>query len=218
MAKAGTSSKTAAFLLVDIDVREDPNQVLGYSPGLLPGIFSGIPAKSLEIGHSDTLTVEVRPLGSPARVHVSALDPSIAKVLDPSVGSGPAGPVSILGVSKGTTFLEFNLGGESGPVIARERHELRVFERRTLSVGVRVIMEENDDVQAAPKGGPPSSIGACVVPGPNLALDTLPTGDDVEVAGVAIGPGKNGRCDTVANDVDIIPVNFISLPGTSKMP
>jgi hypothetical protein len=88
---------------------------------------------------------------------------------------------------------------------------VKVYDKKSLTVAVHVITEQNDDVQVIPVGnGKPRVL--CVNDGADNILDTLGVGDDGTHPHY-VDTGPDGVCETTANnldpagdDIQIIPV------------
>lgn len=145
----------------------------------------------------ETETIQVLSQDDQECLHVEVGSSSVATVT-PTQPSSSNQQVAIQGVSKGETELVLTCGKDGEKF---EEIKLAVYNKKSFTVGVVVVHEENDDVQKVEPGFFSGAHGECVIAGRNRFRDTPPEGDD-EIVGNDITSGKNGICETIAKDTD----------------
>lgn len=186
---------------------ENTQQLYGIDPYTDPNVV----AKSVETGTTDTVFTQIHPTDFFAQVYFASTNPAAATVSPLQAGSQTQ-VVSITGVSRGTTEVQANGGSANGPRTGRIEVHTYPLARRTLAI--RLIHEENDDIQVVPVGTTGLATNAVVVSaGANGFRDTKPAaGDIVSPSDLDILAGPDGDADTSAASADI-PSTAVGLAG-----
>ena len=138
-------------------------------------------------------------------------NPAVATVSPLQAGSQTQ-LVSITAVSRGIAEVQANGGSTNGPRTGRVEVHTYPPAKRTLAI--RLVHEENDDVQVVSVGTTGLATNAVVVSaGANGFRDTVPAaGDIVGPSGLDVLAGSDGDADTPAASTNI-PSTAVGLAG-----
>jgi hypothetical protein len=197
-ATCGTSVKKITIYAIKVVFKEDAAQKYGFDD------FTSAtePWKSVEKTKKDPAKAEIDPAAAANKTFFKSSDVAKMKITPATATASPQ-TVEVEGVAKGEAVAEARAGKADGPIAGKMNVWVR--EKKTKTVGVRLIHSEKDDIQVIPKGkGKPNTV--CITAG-GMALVTAPAGDDV-VDGTTITTGPDGICNTAAamGDNQVIPV------------
>lgn len=189
---AGCESFT--LYCIKVTFTEDLGQAYGFDDFSVGGPF-----KSVEVGHSDTAFANVEPPDATPGAWFKSDNIGVMTIA-PIRGTIPPQLVTVTGFGKGEATARATADSVNGPLAG----QLGVFARLKLTktVAVRLVNEENDDVQLVPVGTSTGPNGICVSPGTNGEQDTVPGGDDTPISGY-ITSGNNQVCETTANNTNV---------------
>jgi|GEM_PF-3489789 len=186
------------FTVLDISFKEDVAQDYGFDD------YTSMeePWKSVETAQTDSAMAEY----DPGDLDIFFRSVSTTKVtVSPSQGTGSPQALTFTGVSPGESEIQANQGSLGGHTWGKMH--VADYNIRTTTLAIRVVHEENDDIQVIPMGqGQPNA--TAITAGGNSILETTPGGDDT-VVGQTITTGPDGICNTAASgdDVQAIPIN-----------
>ena len=177
---------------------ENTQQLYGFDRYSDPNVVY----KSVETGQTDTIFAQISPTNSFAQVYFKSTN-TAAVTISPTQAGGATQVVSIAGVSRGISDVQANGGSTNGPHTGRVEVHAYPLAKRTLAI--RLIDEENDDVQIITVGTAGLATNAVIVSaGANGFRDTVPAaGDIVSPNGLDILAGSDGDADTLAASVNI---------------
>jgi hypothetical protein len=187
-------SDKVKITVIDVDYTEDTSQTHGYD-SYTNAFF---PYKSVKVGASDTAYADISGTSTIANeVYFTSSDAAVT--VSPSSASGTHQQVTFTGVSEG--FAQ-GLAKLHDPAKDNVAASIGVYpyDQDNYTVAVRVIHEEDDDVQAMTPGTSGSSeTDVCVSCGANGKRDTIKSGDDVYSGeNILVGPDK--VCDTTRDN------------------
>jgi len=182
---------TYEIAVVNASFAQAPGQVYGFDNRT----DAVNPHKSLEAGGADAVVANLG--ASTDQVFFVPADNTVLSVL-PDQSASATETLTLNGGSVGFTELEARLNNPGGDEAAAL--QVSVYNKISKTVMIRLVHEDNDDLQFFAVGfmGTPNT--KCVLAGANAFVDTVVTGDDVVVAdGIEAGP--NGTCDSAANGI-----------------
>lgn len=191
------------------------NGKYGFDDFTIPNV----PAKSVMIGDSDTVKIEITPDMVANSIYFRSTVPANVTV-NPNNATSAAQIVTVTGVAKGDSEIQANVGSVDGYNFAKMK--VTCYSRRTKTVAIRLVHEENDDIQVIPVGGGGGPDATCIQTGPNGVLDTVPAGDDeisMDVLGKeVIKNGPDSICNTKANNTNIFStdINYAAVENFLK--
>jgi hypothetical protein len=177
---------------------ENTQQLYGFDRFTDPDLFY----KSVETGRTDTAFTYITPTDFFNQVYFVSTNPN-AVAVTPTQASSFTQTVSVTGINQGESQIQANGGNTNGPRTGKL--EVSCFHKATKSLAVRVIHEQNDDVQVISPGTTGLVSTAVVVScGPNGFRDTVPTaGDTISADGLSILAGPDGVANTTANSSNV---------------
>ncbi|MEX0966023.1 MAG: hypothetical protein WD077_02200 [Bacteroidia bacterium] len=183
---------------------EDNSQDYGFDDWTNKG-GTKFPWKSVEKGEDDPVKAKVVPPNGFEGVYFKSSVVAKATVSPAQMGANNQ-TVTITGVAKGADAdIEGNCGSASGDNL--HKCEVAVYEKQSKTIMIRLVHEDNDDIQVIPVGnGKPNQV--CINNGTDTILNSTASGDD-QVVGKTITTGADGVCNSTAsgNDAQVIPVN-----------
>jgi len=194
-------SDIVKFTIIDVDFVEDTSQIYGFDNYTYCPTYTFFPQKSVRVSKSDTAKAQIEGSGLASSVYFLSSNTSEVTV-SPSQASSSPQTVTFTGIAEGftTVWSKLNSAGPYGANAAVIGVAPYVKDGYTLAV--RVVHEDDDDVQViAPGASGSSTTSICVSPGPNGKRDTIKGGDDV-YSGEDILVGPNKICDTTADNTD----------------
>lgn len=173
-----------------VEFKEYPNQNFGFDNY---GENSAIPWKSVVVGESDSVLVNITPAEDHNHIFFKSTNTSNVSISPGKADSGSQGVV-VTGNAYGTSDLQANGDEENG--ININKMKVQAYNKRSLTVAIILIAEVNDDNQLIPVGeGSPYE--TAITAGNNNILNSTKGGDD-EIAGNTINTGFNGICESKA--------------------
>jgi hypothetical protein len=157
------------------------------------------PWKSLQAGDNDQVKINITPSEDFSSLFYHSYNENIMTVT-PKKPTAASDKISLQGKVTGLGEVEVNCGSESGDKV----NELKVWilKEKYKTLGLILIVEENDDVQVIPVGyGLPNQVA--IIADPSGKINTIPAGDDVLSSdAMSISTGPNGVCETKATGMD----------------
>ena len=194
-ATCGTSKKTIIVYAIKVVFTEDAAQKYGFDNQIAPATADD-PWKSVEKGQKDKATATIDPAAAANKTFFTSSDVAKFKITPAQATASPQ-TVEVEGVAKGQAVAEARAGKATGPVAGKMNVWVR--EKRTKSVGIRLIHCEKDDIQAIPKDkGKPNTV--CIKAAAMMGLKTKAAdlkGDDT-IDGTTVTTGPDGICQTTA--------------------
>lgn len=190
-----------------ITFTKDATQTYGFD-----GVTdASLPRKSVKTGATDKANAVIVPAGNADDVFFRSAAAGTA-TMTPDQAAGTPQAITVTGVAKGATNIEANVGKADGPT--KGKMETRVFDQVAKKVSIRLIHEENDDVQVIPVGNLGAPNADCVTAGANGFRDTAAATPDDQIVGNKITTGADGVCDTAANSAN---VNSTNIAGVAAL-
>jgi hypothetical protein len=164
----------------------------GYSNG------PGSPWKSLQAGDNDQVKINITP-----GEDFTSLFYSYSKnmmTVTPNKPTAATDKITLQGMAPLQTELQVNCGSENGDNV--KELNVCILRETYKTVGLVLIVEENDDAQVIPVGnGLPNQIA--IIANPSGKIKSIPGGDDVLSSdSMSISTGPNGICETKATGKD----------------
>jgi hypothetical protein len=189
--------------VIDVDYAEDTMTPDEYGYDSYTNGVHGMPYKSVEVGETDTVYADTSGDSSMAdEVYFSSTDTPYVTV-SPSQASSTHQLVTVTGVSEGFAQVLAELYDPATyDITAASIGACYAYDEDTYTVAVRVVHEDDDDVQDMNVGDSGSSeTDVCVSCGDNGKRDTVKSGDDVYSGeNILVGPDK--VCDSTADGTD----------------
>ncbi len=160
--------------------------------------------KSVKAGGSDIFKARTTPSFANHQSYFSSTDTSKVTVSPARGSSITPEAMTITGVAEGESIIQAHAASSGGVVV--DEMGVKCYNLVTKTLGVRVVHEENDDIQEYPVGTTGLLSTAVVVScGTNNFRDTVPAGDDIVSAdNLSILAGSNGVADTTAKSSNIL--------------
>lgn len=185
------------FTVIDVDFEEDTSQTYGFDDYTDPYY----PQKSVKNSDSDTAIAEIEDTSLASSVYFVRTTGTSINV-SPSQASSSPQTVTFTGIAEGFSVVWSKLNSSGAYGTDAAVIGVPVYNEDTYTLAVRVVHEEDDDVQVILPGQSGSSAtDICVSSGSNGKRDTIKGGDDV-YSGENILVGANLRCDTTADNTD----------------
>ncbi|MCP4488738.1 MAG: hypothetical protein GY820_15705, partial [Gammaproteobacteria bacterium] len=170
------------------------------------------PWQSVKVGGSQDIVATILPSEATQRIYFTSSNPAEATVSPVHVPSSIWPYITITGVSQGDSAkVEANFDAADG--ITKAGLKVAVYDEKILSVAVRLVVEQNDDVLIT---GPYDPNTICITDGENKFLDsTIPAGSndtyvtDPATARVAISTGTDSICDTTVNNTHVASTDLV---------
>ncbi|MDM8540181.1 hypothetical protein QUF90_03755 [Desulfococcaceae bacterium HSG9] len=198
-------SKEVDVAIVAIKFSEDTSQSYGYDDFT----NNNIPYKSVKIGGTDNVKAEIKPTSASNDIFFQSTNTGNVTVTPEHANSANLS-LTLKGIAKGASDVDSKAGSKTGTTISTLK--VASYNERSKTLAVRLVHEDNDDLQKTPVG---TASNSCVESGTNNRRDTNPSGDDT-VSGEDITSGPDGVCDTTANNTDILStdINLTSLTNS----
>ncbi len=191
-------------------VEDEKNQKYGFDDFSTPLA----PWKSVETRladgtiKTDTAFAEITPNSDAAAKGVFFTGSAPDKIdMSPKQATAFKQLVTVEGITAGTSFFDARAGSATGRSVGMMNGVAYPWKART--VAIRLVHEENDDVQAKAVGATGNADTVCVSKGNNNFRDTVPHPDDALDANDNIVMGPDDDCDTKANNTNILTPDVI---------
>ncbi|NOT00531.1 MAG: hypothetical protein HOP29_07875 [Phycisphaerales bacterium] len=161
------------------------------------------PHKSLEKGGQDAIVADLG--ANTDQVFFVSANENFFTAL-PETSGAAMETLTLDGVDIGFTELTANVGSAAGDEAAAA--QISVYNKVGKTLMIRLINEQNDDVEVAAPGANVGAGSTCITAGGNTFIDSIindtpiGAGDDV-IMGMTVTAGPDGICDTTVNNVDV---------------
>lgn len=198
---------------IDVDVLDsvkfepDLTQSYGFDDGKYTGPGAGVKWKSVEEGKSDPANINVFTPEAAKYVNIKSNSEGVATV-SPSTPAASPTKLIITGAGKGSAKVQARCCDETGEELDEELN-VTTYKVQKNTLGVRLVHEQNDDVQLVSVGQGKANQVAITHGASGTLITTAAAlgGDDIIQAG-SITTGADGICQTNAAAGDIVKVAF----------